>query len=110
VFVRIFSLERILTFLDNYCICGLSENTLDSSSVVCLVESCSWRFSWWNNCLVKSLVVLVLFRELGIDAKLKIGIEHPSCGTDAHAWLEDAENKVIYGDNGKMGSYSVFVA
>ena len=53
---------------------------------------------WQATCLYRSVAVCLLLRWSGIDALLRLGAAQGETNPRAHAWVEDANGLVLYGD------------
>ena len=53
---------------------------------------------WRYTCLYRSVAATLTLRTLGENAVLKLGARRDGEEVGAHAWVEDADGRVLYGD------------
>ena len=72
-------------------------------NIVWAIGAVSRRIRFTENCLVKALVVDVLFKGAGYPAILHIGVaKKKTSSLEAHAWVE-SEGQVVIGEQGNDG-------
>lgn len=52
---------------------------------------------WRATCLHRSVAICLLLRWSGVDALLRLGARRSDAATQAHAWVEDANGTLLYG-------------
>lgn len=59
-------------------------------------------------CLTRALAAQVLFSQHHCPTELRIGVARNRAGAlEAHAWLEAGQGKVVIGDSGDLGRYTL---
>lgn len=82
----------------------------DLSALVAEVDAWQWRLPWpWRStCLKRSTVLYALFRHLGDDVALRIGVRRGDDGAFlAHAWLMRDGEVYLEPATGDPSTYSV---